>query len=510
MSTDIFSLLETTESDDNMTILHKKDKIFDFSCPLPERMYALALHHDEHPQTLMEIIKKLNAIYCMSPIAVVRKFLYEIAKYSTLPIELRMECAVTLRDMESSQSLGLECVDVLLSQYISLPIVCRLDFILNFLQHDAYTPKYQEELEELLVRNTSIPIHWRYRQLLALPDHLSLCRKFVDHIQNELEYRILGCQHLFSTEEHRTFAETFLLTLIQNKGIPHRQRADAADVLLHHGQIDTIMAAQETLKELGGQHTTFYDNKENIHMKDIEWSARETIQSLDTLKIEPMPTFDTVTYNLLELAKKKYRERIVVDTCRESQLFNRQTGSCCNRTYDTETVYNREPSETEEKIKTALLRIELDRTTFREVNHSLRSILCVLYAYIQTHESKKELEKRLLEELVDMAGTCTTGYLHRLVNVLSGFGHDLRISWEDQIVSNLNGRLNARLRSRDDWEEVLEQMTNRELENRSAFFKFFRENISVIREEMYQEFQPFMEDLEWDEYFQKAILFYTQ
>ena len=54
------------------------------------------------------------------------------------------------------------------------------------------------------------------------------------------------------------------------------------------------------------------------------------------------------------------------------------------------------------------------------------------------------MTSRLLEELEEMSGTCSTGFASRLANVISGFGKfNIRISWEQQIVSNFFGRLNA-------------------------------------------------------------------
>ena len=57
------------------------------------------------------------------------------------------------------------------------------------------------------------------------------------------------------------------------------------------------------------------------------------------------------------------------------------------------------------------------------------------------------MKKRLLEELEEMSGTCSSGFASRLVNVISGFGDfKLTISWRDQIIANFTGRLNARAR----------------------------------------------------------------
>ena len=105
--------------------------------------------------------------------------------------------------------------------------------------------------------------------------------------------------------------------------------------------------------------------------------------------------------------------------------------------------------------------------------------------------------------------------MSRIVNTLSGFDEQmsLTISFEDQIIANLEGRLNACIRAlenEDDMDDILQQMTIPVLhyDLRGKFLKFFREHISQIREEMYEEFRHFMTDLDYDFYFRKAIIHY--
>jgi hypothetical protein len=65
------------------------------------------------------------------------------------------------------------------------------------------------------------------------------------------------------------------------------------------------------------------------------------------------------------------------------------------------------------------------------------------------------MKKRLLEELEEMSGTCSSGFASRLINVISGFGEfSIRISWGDQIKANLFGRLNAAARRITDQESI--------------------------------------------------------
>ena len=121
---------------------------------------------------------------------------------------------------------------------------------------------------------------------------------------------------------------------------------------------------------------------------------------------------------------------------------------------------------------------------------------------------------RLVEELAEMAGTCSSGFATRLVNTISGFGDfSMKISWRDQIASNLLGRLNARIRDMDNLtlqEKVLEEMTipSGDYALRKHFLKFLRANMLSIREELYTEFKTYITDTDFDLYFRAAISVY--
>ena len=174
------------------------------------------------------------------------------------------------------------------------------------------------------------------------------------------------------------------------------------------------------------------------------------------------------------------------------------------------------------------------------------------------------MKDRLLEELVDMSGTCSSGFASRLVNVISGFGDfNIRISWKDQIIANLTGRLNAKIKniistdlsveelkqlyylmyyeydkSSDtkpesveeffekseksdnmlNLEDIKAEYQNRVLcemmiapsayADRKHFIKFFREHLLSIREEMYEEFCKHITDTDYDLYFRMALINY--
>ena len=115
-----------------------------------------------------------------------------------------------------------------------------------------------------------------------------------------------------------------------------------------------------------------------------------------------------------------------------------------------------------------------------------------------------------LEELQEMSGTCSSGYLTRLMNTLTGFdGWILRISWEDQLIGNLNARLRTLLKDTPNSDIILEEMVNRDMKDRPHFLAFFRKHISTLRETLYTEFKDSISDIDFDYYFRNAFTHYT-
>jgi len=475
-----------------------QDKIFDFSLSQEERIDALNWYFTIHPENITETISKLNSIYCMSPIGLMRKFIYEVAMYSELPLHLRIDCAITLADIDVSRDLGLKCLNNLIDYMdTTIPTPCKLEYILKLVNSD-----FKERILTLyeFICDARVDTAYRYRVILMLENNvktmgdeingfnvmIEACKIFLKDINTLVQYRILACQNILSRrpdirDNSCELATSQLIEFMLDPDLPHNLRADSADVILHFGTDRSIELAMNTLKELGGRDIyNIYDNKENAHLEEVEESVNDTIKYIDALNLNPIPPFYTVSYNIQQSADKLYPDE------------EDKEGRC-------------------EKVRASLLRIELDRTVFKNLNHTLQSILCHLYAYIQTHDLRESLEVRLIEELIDMAGTCSTGYISRLVNTLSGYGeHTLKISWSDQIAANLSGRLNARMKTHPDLDIIVEQMINKNISDRSVFLKFFRENISSIKEEMYQEFREHMEDCDWDLWFGSAIINYIQ
>jgi hypothetical protein len=166
------------------------------------------------------------------------------------------------------------------------------------------------------------------------------------------------------------------------------------------------------------------------------------------------------------------------------------------------------------KIESCLNRIIVDRAVYGDVHMTLATVFTKVWSYIKNHEFREELVKRLIEELEDTMGLCSSGYITRMINSLSGITDlGISISFEDQITANMGAKLNAeiiKIESEDIKSEILSEMTipSQFYHKRLNFLNFFRQNISKIRTDMYQEFKNLISDTDFDIYTMKAIMIY--
>jgi hypothetical protein len=276
------------------------------------------------------------------------------------------------------------------------------------------------------------------------------------------------------------FANEFLLHIASLPDVSEDIRADACDILLAYGTPENVENARLILFVLGGgeraRHNIF-KNSQNVHNHAVEESVEKMIEYISTFvprTVSPY-TFEKAKDDLTELIKA-------------------------------------EPDEAKRVIlESAMVRITIDRAIYGRFHLSLAHIIAKMWTYIQDSPHRDELQKRLLEELIDSNNKCSSGYVSRIVNTLSGFGDmSLQISFEDQIVTVLETRLNAEIMNDENADTILDEMTLpvRFFEKRGTFLKFFRTHISRIREEMYEEFKEYVNTYDYDMYFRKAIMHY--
>ena len=441
------------------------------------------------------------------------------------------------RKMKAYETLAFLCerFDMSISTPYKVELITRL-----MMCNSSLGDYYDEALGSFkrILSNDDLEVNYRYKMILTLEKNTKIEAKeryikdslafFIKAKTTPVRYVILGIQNLLQNYivdvKSRMRYEVMLLEIGQNEGEEYNTRADACDTLINVGTTEVYKEeAKDILLKLGNIGgriaKTVYDNAQNVHNTKIEESSLNVIRFL--LNVDSGKTD-------LEGVLKEIEGEII-------------EGEMCSK-------------EKKDRIKVSLNRLVIDRSYYH--NTSLSTILIKVWSYIEAKEEgeedqKKELKKRLLEELDEMSGTCSSGFLLRLLNTLSGFEDQatLSISFEDQIVSNFVGRLNGYAKrigesssvfyEKERLKEVIklvgrrgevEDMSFEEKEKvvtefgenvlmelcedtsqwgrRTNFLLFFRTYLPVLQKELYEEFKSYLTDSEIDLYMRKAISTY--
>lgn len=507
-STCLINIGEDSEDSEKEIEIKGINDIFDFSLSAAHRLAAL---NQTDIDSAIEAVNKIRSMYTLSSISVIQSFLFDVAVKSNLPIDIKMQCADSLCEesnlfgdkMDYKKQLGLDCLMALCQEMDRVEMLtthgCRLssnihaDRILYLINNNVTG---SDNLFYSFICRSDIDSKFRYRTILAVDGDLMInaCRIFANDCNTNVRYKILGCQNLLGSNvsDHEKTGLLQLLLAIANDKTEHvNTRADAADTVIRHGiTSDERELGKKIINKMGwdsGTVGTIYTNSQNVHAVAIEESAMDVIKVLISKELPPKQ-FNSIRKKLVQRAKEKYRP----------SFFGAGRKIFAVQISDNETL-----------ISNSLDRIEVDRTLFTNYL-TLKSILSMIYVFIGDNDVMID---RLLEELIDMSDTCTSGYVFRLVNSLSGFADfSIQISWKDQIFANLNGRLNARIRdlTEEKCSLVLEGLTSNDMTTRRPFLEFFRENISSIREEMHAEFKDYISDTDFDLYCTKAVINYEK
>lgn len=381
---------------------------------------------------------------------------------------------------------------------------------------DNYVSVAQEYLAEI-IETLSIPSEKRYGLIASFISkagvindmNMSKIRipyneEFICYLQNLFFYeekngvreRILSGQHMMTMEtldgSEKIAIGDVILTIALDPLAEVNVKADAADVLMRLGTAEQREKAREVLVQMGysavsadsenimDRVKTVYNYSQNVHDENISESVSKFIEMMikdSTVKVIP---FKDVYSRTIDLIRKRGLS-------------------------------------TADKLKAirSLNRVKIDTATFTEHKVSSAEIFVHVWIRIQKYEGETRalLEERLVEELVEMGDTCSSGHGGRFVNVLSSVGTEgveLRIGYDSQICANLTGRINARIRDIPD-DEVREavtvgMMTIAEKEDNEAYAEFIIPTLEELRTELYKEFVDgnYISALEFEKYFDSA------
>ena len=472
--------------------------IMDLSKNNDLRLKALEHHYYKVGDQAVEGISILSGMYQLSGTSVIEKFFHKCCTHGDLSPFIKLQCAKALlsykeyeeasdsdddedenklREEENKRirgrnskryEVGFEALDYACYNLEKMSTPCRVESIFLLMQSEKYKKNASIYFGEF-VEDQNINCDFRYKTILNIEkkedikDHsyfiCSACLKFLFDEDNDIYYRILAGQYLINHAKQIPSklkkVEEIMYKFATNEDNDYDRRADAADILLKTTDPEMKEKAQAVIMELGsvnGNIRTVFDNAQNVHTQEVDKSVAEALEALSKLPLLQEGNkdidFDYVNDKINDLVKS-HKNQIFSDSknkkVKKGYKGCSYCGACCENKNDehcSEDCINFEHRE--DKIKVAMNRIFMDRALYSKFNNSLVVILLKIWTYLSTHKHRKEMEKRLLEELVEMSGTCSSGFASRLINTISGFGEfNIRISWEDQIVSNFIGRINA-------------------------------------------------------------------
>jgi len=510
MSTTIESVKDDVlETDITITEENITDVLQDFSLSLDIQIDAIKIFSEKFPEKIGEYINKFCGMYNFSGTVKLREILSKIALIDTIPNIYRMECAyallsyqIILINDEEIDKITIERNKILKQDGYNLltnvmkkltekklPTPCRLDSIYTLM----CSPNHSEDCINFfreIVDDNSIDCKYRYKSILAIETRKDIHNPeffldksfsvFLENDNNDILYRILAAQYLLLKKYNSTEkVQEILLEFASDNNLEYNLRADATDTLLRFADEDVKIKAKEIIMILGnidGNAKTMFENAQNVHTEEIEKSVLNILEKLGEypmLKIDDSYIDFNYVENQIEILLRNSIEteshfQVLCKHC----LKNDETLFCSDECTDQYEIHHR--------IRVALNRIKLDRVLYSKYNNTLVTILLKIWSFVSGHENEREMKIRLLEELEEMSGTCSSGFATRLVNVISGFSEfNIRISWEEQIIANFSGRLNAMARKITHPNSVY-------FERKDIVEFFLKKNPQKIREIMYE------------------------
>ena len=435
-TTNIVELVDDTEKA-SVTVIDN-NSILDFTISTEERLFALIQYSksvdEEH---LSETLNRIMSVFTISNSSIIKEYIIAICADINISLDLRCEMAknfsvYSVPDLDSEYCLPLKCVCEELDSDIHNTVNTskKVDMYVCLMYSQTYK-MYAGELFNKFVNNRSVDSLFRYKTIMALKTMFNM-RKMssIDLIyfqtsalvsfltcDNGVCERILAAQYLLSQYPENNYTKCIdtMISICNNDIYEYKSRADAVDVILKYGtEADKVIGKRllDTLILVGNSNKkplNIYQNPQNAHSHTIEESSCKILEMIMAIPLMKINNGNEITYEFV-----------------------------------------RAHLDDKNMIAVTLNRIDLDVARYTKFNTTLNFALVYMYSFINSQEEglKEILMFRLIEELSESSGLCSTGIFERIMNTVSGFVGDLKItiSFEEQILGNLTGRLNARIR----------------------------------------------------------------
>lgn len=473
-----------------------------------------------------EILQKTNIQYVYNPdISSNLELVLKIVKDSIIPIELKYETSKIiyeenkLNDKINENNIAYSLFLLILksNDVHNIHSLIRIQ-ILGYLLETELFKNDTIDIFHNFVLDDSLSQSFKYKTILEYIENENIKKEYLIDIfmfifNNKIfrtRYMILSAQVVlgfdYFEDDYKSNIEKTILDFCQDVQLDFNLRADACDLLLTFAKSEnTRQIALDTIILLGREQNgintgvySVYNDKQNVHNQSIDNSVKEILCFLSSIQLETKNgkyiTYEETCKEIIEIYCKI--NDIEMDS-KYLQLDNvNESEHEVNTDDENDYVFSNSALKNLELIRASFLRFSLDRGLYTNFQ-SIQTLFIKIWNIIKTHEHRESLTLRLFEELVDMSGSCTSGHISRIVNVLSGFEINgkiinLSIDYKDEMSSNMIAKINKKICEISDEEykyNISEEMlwtTN--YEGRIHFNKFFREHVMEIRNELYNEY----------------------
>ncbi len=237
----------------------------------------------------------------------------------------------------------------------------------------------------------------------------------------------------------------------------------------------------ETRKRILTQRKTIYEDGQNVHTTSINESVHENLKNIYN---EYNNNLNNKLLFLNEISKR------ITELSKSFNLIKKQ------------------------KIIGSFDRILIDTINFNNNNlHRtdliLSDILVLVWCKINSKPNIiNELEQRLIEELIEMNGLCSSGHLSRLINILCGFFDDIKltIDYKDQIKSYIFNFMNKLLLKDEKLTEIIvNEIIEEGIDKKTNLLKLI--DSSDLKNILKKEFSD-LEEFKFNDYYNNAIKIY--
>jgi hypothetical protein len=294
---------------------------------------------------------------------------------------------------------------------------------------------------------------------------LEACRDLMNYEPVSDSKKILVAQYIVNRSSNGDEIQDiydWIIGLASDDTTPHAIRAEAADMLMLTNNSRYIRIARDILEQLRREDDVIPEPipvAPIVTTREIRIDGHNLPDFRQTQNI-PQWLLNQQRQLLGQFEAQKPKKRTIYEDGQNvhSEINNSVLEAAANIIKDNRTtnpiVFDTSltkdlPAIQRHKINAALHRISIDSTTFKH-GTTLYGLFQSLQSFINSNPNKDELNKRLMEELVDMSGQCATGHLSRLVNVVQGFEsapqQKIKMSIKDEVYARVSHSLSQALK----------------------------------------------------------------